>query len=178
MAYRISGAPVSLVEFAARAGFAQATADAMSALLEHIGEDPKTVRRTHEKAYLIMKAFQVEWQWSDVPDAAQMVLSRRPRQKDSPDFTGAPGKAGIADGVASGEGVWGRGPCEAPGSQQQTLRTGPGGSGPKFPSRCPTHTHKQFGSKWFGTIRETVSPRSHRTPPKAVERRHPFEQAG
>ena len=68
--YRLDGAPVCLVEFAASRGFAHATLEAMSGLLDHVGVEPKTARRQQDKVYLLIKAFQAEWMWTDVRDFA------------------------------------------------------------------------------------------------------------
>ena len=70
--YCIRGPAVSLLEYAARDGLQHITAEAWSGVLAHVGQDRNTARRLHERAYLVLKAFQSEWRWTDVPgDLAQ-----------------------------------------------------------------------------------------------------------
>ena len=54
------------MEHAVKQGLVHASADALTGVLAHCGADPRVVRRRLDKVYFVGKAFQDEWQWTDV----------------------------------------------------------------------------------------------------------------
>jgi hypothetical protein len=63
--YRITGPPRPICEAAAAAGMTHTPFESIEGVLAAIGAD-EPVRLLHQKVYVIVRAFQDEWQWSEV----------------------------------------------------------------------------------------------------------------